>query len=1441
MAYRDVVLVDTPLDFYEMETATGTDSGSGARTLTKTGITTGVAGRIGNGWSFNGTSDYATMGTFPTITTAFTIEAWMKAPSAGGWTTDYPTVVRRDGTDIVLVRGRGSALGVSPGEVDIYLAGTSFQSGPTNRVDDGNWHHVVLSVAGNQAKLYIDNVLISTTTIGKSSYSFGTGTAYVGAGNTAASAPSELYKGMLDSVAIYNTALSATRIAAHYNAAPVNMTYDATTVTMNFAGITEAFAGQPVNSTITLPTVGISIAAVEIPKRTVLTPNRDAYSDQANTPNYSIDTFTINVAAGLLMDYELPSDYLNSALLNAELSVRFDSMSAGTVLNVYAVTAEYTNGTIVHSLGTPITYTFAGTNVAGYAKIDVSSLMTKPFYGLYVRKASGFDKATFTSESAYTPSLALDYTYVPFGDTVDVDTASLNLDAKEATAIGGAVITVDTVTASLSAYDVTVEDVVNPNVDVTVETVSVALAAIEASVSQVAIVELSGAADGITLDAKEATVENTSSPVIDLDTPSFIMRHVPLTDVNGQPIVATEEEDKFFVSTKAFLDFANTVTPRGSGSTWFRMNETGGSVAVDRLGRWTGSYSNVQLGGVDGPNGRNYARFNGNSWFRQIDNLNNTDEVYAPNGSLELAIRTTKADQFIIRMDDTAYGSQFSVKQLPRDLYLVNGKLVYRVWLRPLNTGGIGFEQFDAFTGFTNLADGEWHNISLSSKGTQNSLGLPDAKITVYVDGNLEIRRDTYGLSFPDYAGGREGFSNLEAPYKPLQQSEWFVGDMSEVVFFNGILLNQDDVSLQNDNLFGYDPVYVQSAKMTFKSNDVIIKTDVKRVLTLNFRGLDPLRMSGGTEFAYAYRDGAFKYPGGGEDFKFSGLAYAGSTERNGVLVNGYQVFQYDIMGKNGSTSNYYDNITDTPRLIDLQVDVNLEDYEIINVINYPNSGRDYDLFDFFDGGVPFGRPNGRQQLENLIDQIKQYAIDGGGVYVTDPGTAVALGIINDVKYVSGLRELRDLFYNYGVSAANYDWRAATINPWGNNPGAPITTTWTARQTPYPVSGVDYEQLAHFYDDQHANNKQRVIELVDGLTDIPGRILTESVAFWSYKGDGEMVAEKWKARDNGLDIGDEFWTMGTPLAGRGAGWNNTDSNGGPTSPFSRARAFPAAPISAVKAGTVVTAFANTLWVEHEQIANPYRDYAISVVVQPGDILDGQVMQGKIYMNFTESFAELGTTMMHGTVDVIPPNSEMTRGEYYETTESRDWEYSSWRGSWGGLDGSQRTEQVLVQQPDGSILIKDKISDDNIVGISYTNRWPSIAVDAPTMHYRGLKWLSQTVGNNGDATVGIATAVINVKANDVIVETKTTTEVTVPTARMTFESYDDQDAVLKDVTVLVSTPTVILSAVAFTEEVTVETARITFRANDDLDGILANADLVVLRLPTPTAILTLEER
>lgn len=82
---------------------------------------------------------------------------------------------------------------------------------------DNTWHHVATIGDGKSIKNYFDGVFVNQTTATASNYGSSTYNVHVGGGG-AFDATGNHFTGEIDEVAIFNKAISADRIAAHFKA-----------------------------------------------------------------------------------------------------------------------------------------------------------------------------------------------------------------------------------------------------------------------------------------------------------------------------------------------------------------------------------------------------------------------------------------------------------------------------------------------------------------------------------------------------------------------------------------------------------------------------------------------------------------------------------------------------------------------------------------------------------------------------------------------------------------------------------------------------------------------------------------------------------------------------------------------------------------------------------------------------------------------------------------------------------------------------------------------------------------------------------------------------------------------------------------------------------------------------------------------------------------------
>ena len=210
-SYPDAVLADSPVAYWRLGETSGTVAVDevGRHDGTYTGVTLGATGAISDGdtaASFGGADDRMV----PADSAAFdvanlTIEAWVKTTG-----TRLFSIVGRDAAERSFQFRK-----IQSGELHFipFVGGVYYSVTSTTVVHDGNWHHVAATYDGAAAKVYVDGSLEATDSSMSGNLDAGV------APTIGVRSNDDYFIGDIDEVAYYGTALSATRIAAHYNAA----------------------------------------------------------------------------------------------------------------------------------------------------------------------------------------------------------------------------------------------------------------------------------------------------------------------------------------------------------------------------------------------------------------------------------------------------------------------------------------------------------------------------------------------------------------------------------------------------------------------------------------------------------------------------------------------------------------------------------------------------------------------------------------------------------------------------------------------------------------------------------------------------------------------------------------------------------------------------------------------------------------------------------------------------------------------------------------------------------------------------------------------------------------------------------------------------------------------------------------------------------------------
>jgi LmbE family N-acetylglucosaminyl deacetylase len=221
-AYRSTVLADAPAGYWRLGEAPGAttaldetnaDPGSylGAPALGQPGA---LSGDANTAVCLNGTSQYTQMPFSAALNpSAFSLEAWVN-PTGGSGRFRSVLTSRDVGSSLA----RGYMLYASDANTwQLWLGtGSSYAKLYGPAVILNTWTHLVATYDGATARLYVNGALAATANLAYAANT--TRPLRIGAGRTEAYADYYL-PGCLDEIAVYPSALSATRIQAHYQAA----------------------------------------------------------------------------------------------------------------------------------------------------------------------------------------------------------------------------------------------------------------------------------------------------------------------------------------------------------------------------------------------------------------------------------------------------------------------------------------------------------------------------------------------------------------------------------------------------------------------------------------------------------------------------------------------------------------------------------------------------------------------------------------------------------------------------------------------------------------------------------------------------------------------------------------------------------------------------------------------------------------------------------------------------------------------------------------------------------------------------------------------------------------------------------------------------------------------------------------------------------------------
>jgi hypothetical protein len=393
-------------------------------------------------------------------------------------------------------------------------------------------------------------------------------------------------------------------------------------------------------------------------------------------------------------------------------------------------------------------------------------------------------------------------------------------------------------------------------------------------------------------------------------------------------------------------------------------------------------------------------------------------------------------------------------------------------------------------------------------------------------------------------------------------------------------------------------------------------------------------------------------------------------------------------------SSRWSDNFGEK-RFINFEEDLNINKYDLIVFMNYPETNEE--IKESFVGYDDFEI---KVKYDNFIKSLQNVCAQGASLYVSSPKLAEDLGIVKKFTQINQEVEISDA-------------QSAALNPFEIN------------------------EPADRYFDTHRNNKYELATPVTGLTNKQTYILTD---FINYNPDNNYDYEQYHAkyayRQFGLQEGNEFIIPGLSLRKITTNENLPGFVQNQRTTDTLAVVAP----SDILAGTVVTKLANTYYTGSTVVNNPYDDYASTIIVYNNQVLGGQPITGKIFVNCVEDGYTFSRQEYNKAVIQVIPTPDAN-----ETTATRGWQYSTSRlnrlprqvdlrvlTEHGQTTPTNGGGGPLIQAPsnasNGIIRSQTDLGNTNYQSDLYTSEaeeiYPIQEIPVLSMTYLGLQWLAE---------------------------------------------------------------------------------------------------------------------
>lgn len=578
--------------------------------------------------------------------------------------------------------------------------------------------------------------------------------------------------------------------------------------------------------------------------------------------------------------------------------------------------------------------------------------------------------------------------------------------------------------------------------------------------------------------------------------------------------------------------------------------------------------------------------------------------------NLEFSIKTTKKDQVLAygyKTQTYGYGRKMGVVGLSDGkIYLTeDASQRYSSGLRnlwslsaPHPKNFVNRAQY--LLSKTNVADGNWHHVIIQ-------YGYDDRRTQIWIDGKLDRQIGALSDSGAFYSSipGLDG-TNTVRPYilgfnsnDPLLYSDF---ETSGWNFYPGRFLTSQQILINYLAYLKYEPVKAEPMiGRLIIGQDNIARGNRSRMLLL-YWWRNPI---GANQFVNTiYNPLTTGYDGNNSPFSPEDLI--DDPKKPPQDWYGWDVFPVGVVKPSGTDIAKPDNIGNgvyldiengRTRMLDLEKDLDLSQFDMIMFANYPTTSAQLDEFireEFVD--KYFGVTEA-DLYQDFLKSLRKAVDSGMSLIVQFDQLARDLGVYDRVERIPVFKELDRTVFD------------------GSDPRAIQSTSesWNfAENKPNVVSkySLDYRNAA-YWPDRANNMRHRVVNTIEYLTDDPTYIWTDT-AYYQHSdlinfAEPDRAWNRYEYKINGLAPGDEF-IFGNP--------SNVTSFGN-----SRARQndFLAVPFDAIKAGKIITAQPEKYYKGLDLVDNPYKNYAHSIAIEPGDVLNGTPVGGKIFVSISETF------------------------------------------------------------------------------------------------------------------------------------------------------------------------------------------------------------------------------